>query len=149
MNTFVAVFCVALSVANASLWAGHGATLVGPGTHGALLKGPAAAATLVGPDGSHISGHADAGAVEAAPLHGGAITASVAPGYIAHAAPVYHAPVYAHAAPIVPVVPHVAPVVAHKTGTLIDGPSGTIHTSGSAHGLIAATVEHGHGHYGW
>lgn len=50
---------------------GGAATLVGPGNPGALIRGPAAEASLLGPDGSHIAAAGQAGAVAAAPIPGG------------------------------------------------------------------------------
>lgn len=67
--------------------------MVGPSKPGVVLEGPSTKAALIGPDGSHISAGFKGGVVVAPPQHTGAISASVAPGYVAHG--------YAHAAPAV------------------------------------------------
>ncbi len=148
MNSLAVVFlCVAISSASCSAVWGGAATLVGPANLGAALKGPSAQASLIGPDGSAISAGADAGALLAAPKAGGVVTAAVAPGVVAGpglwgGAPLLPPVAVAPAPLLPPILPPIAPVlpVPAKTGTLIDGPSGTIRTSGSANGLIAAPV---------
>ncbi|KAF5274279.1 hypothetical protein FQR65_LT04397 [Abscondita terminalis] len=90
MNALFVVFLLALSAVNASIIGS--AAIVGPGTHGATIKGPAAEASVVGPDGSHIVAAADTGAVLAAPIPGGVVSAAVAPGYVAAHAPIHVAP---------------------------------------------------------
>jgi hypothetical protein len=70
----------------ATIEAGHlGVGLVGPAAPGVVLQGPGSKTSLVGPDGSHISGYAAGGTVVAPPLHGGVVSAAVAPGYVAAA----------------------------------------------------------------
>ncbi|XP_056637050.1 uncharacterized protein LOC130445454 [Diorhabda sublineata] len=85
MNSLVAVFFVAtMAYAQASVWAVGGATtLVGPANPGAIIKGPAAKAAVVGPDGSVITSSAQAGAVAAAPIAGGVVSSAVTPGVVA------------------------------------------------------------------
>ncbi|KAK4886637.1 hypothetical protein RN001_002908 [Aquatica leii] len=89
MNALLAVLVLALSTVNASIIGS--AALVGPGTHGATIKGPAVEAAVVGPDGSSIAAVADSGAVVAAPIAGGVVSAAVAPGVIAAHAPLHYA----------------------------------------------------------
>ncbi|KAJ8952405.1 hypothetical protein NQ318_014497, partial [Aromia moschata] len=89
----VICFCVVV----AATQAGHyGVSLVGPSTHGVVVQGPGAKAALVGPDGSHISAAVGGGTIVAPPKAGGVVTAAVAPGYVAHAAPV----LAVHTAPV-------------------------------------------------
>ena len=97
-----------------------GIALAGPGTLGATIKGPSAKATVAGPDGSVISGVADAGAVVAAPLPGGVVTASVTPGFVAQ--PLAVAAPVAVAAPLVSKYGVGVPL----GGAVIAGPSGTV-----------------------
>lgn len=130
------MFVAVLAVANAGIIAHD---------HGAILQGPSTKTTLVGPDGSHISGHAP----------GGVVAHSVDVGYAAHTGHVAHvahvAPVVAHVAPVVhhvaPVVHHVAPV-AHSSVVRVDHvqshPVVAHHVAHVAAPLIAV----GHGHLG-
>ncbi|XP_018319813.1 uncharacterized protein LOC108733220 [Agrilus planipennis] len=124
MNSFaLAVFCALLSVSTASWWGGYPSTL----TSSVLLKNPSLATTVIGYDG-------------------GVVSEKIVPGYSAHTVPLV-TPIITQSAPIFAQAPllsygsvaHVAPLPL-KTGTLIDGPSGTIKTSGSANGLIASTI---------
>ncbi|RZC38367.1 uncharacterized protein BDFB_003785 [Asbolus verrucosus] len=82
MKILVFVVLVILAASEA----GHlGVGLVGPAAHGVVLQGPSSKTSLVGPDGSHISGFAAGGTVVAPAQHGGVVTAAVAPGYVAAA----------------------------------------------------------------
>lgn len=117
-----------LAVANA----GHlGIGLVGPTAAGAVLTGPGAHASLVGPDGSHIAGSAAGGVVIAPPRHGGSIAAGVVPGHVA----VGHVGLG---------VGHVGLGLGlglgHGHGAVIAGPAGTVVSDG---------VHGGWGHGGW
>ncbi|KAF5269151.1 hypothetical protein FQR65_LT02451 [Abscondita terminalis] len=71
MNALL-VFVLAVSAAHASVIAGP-AVVAGPSE--ALLKGPAAQSTVVGPDGSSISAAADSGAVAASSAVAGPVVA--------------------------------------------------------------------------
>ncbi|XP_030749872.1 uncharacterized protein LOC115877722 [Sitophilus oryzae] len=82
MNSMiVALLVVCAAASTQALW-GRSAALVGPGTPGALIQGPAAEGELWGPDGSRIAAAGQAGAIAAPPLPGGVVRASVVPGVI-------------------------------------------------------------------
>lgn len=130
----IVVLCLAIASSSAapSLLLGGAATLIAPGAPGAVIKGPAAQSTAVGPDGSVVAGAADAGAVIAAPKPGGAISAAVAPGGIAIGVPGLIAPA-AHLGLGLPLA-----------GGIIAGPAGAIVSHGLGAGLIAPGII-GHG----
>lgn len=81
-----------MAVAGASaypgLWIDNSATLVGPSNPGAVLKGPADGANVIGPDGSVIGASGRAGIVVAPPLPGGVVQAAGTPGVVALTGPV-------------------------------------------------------------
>ncbi|KAF7281214.1 uncharacterized protein LOC143204500 [Rhynchophorus ferrugineus] len=88
MNSMlIALFALSVVAYSQAAWLGGRATLVGPGTPGGLIRGPAAAADLWGPDGSRIAASGAAGAVGFPPRPGGVVSAAVAPGGIALGAP--------------------------------------------------------------
>ncbi|XP_018319837.1 uncharacterized protein LOC108733245 [Agrilus planipennis] len=168
------IFCTVFSLPEASYLSSHASVSVGPTTNGAIVKGPASASAIVGPDGSRITSAADSGSISVGTTQGGAISRAHNLGYVPRK-PVYasYASNTPHFTSYVASIPpfgsytsHITPYTIHdpeghlltplpyafatplvKSGTVISGPSGTIKTSGSAHGYIAKIPYQSH--YVW
>ncbi|XP_022903039.2 uncharacterized protein [Onthophagus taurus] len=114
MQTIVAIFLVTLAAANA----GHyGGSLVGPANPGAVIAGPSAKGSVVGPDGSHVVGGAHGGVVNAAPIPGGVVSGAVSPGHVA----------VGGVGLVAPIAPLAHGALGHAGGAVIAGPSGTVY----------------------
>ncbi|KAI4462699.1 protein c21orf59 [Holotrichia oblita] len=95
------------------------AALAGPGTLGAVVRGPTAQATITGPDGSIVSGVADAGALAARPVPGGVVSAAIAPGIVSGGIAVPRVAI----SPAIAAPGIIAPGIG---GAVLAGPSGTV-----------------------
>lgn len=56
-------FCLFLALSSAHVYVPSTVGIVGPGSPGAILKGPAARASVVGSDGTAIAASADTGVI--------------------------------------------------------------------------------------